>query len=515
MKKFFFLPMLAAVAATVTFSSCKDENDDGNYNTPRYVFSIEDADKALTPPALGQEYTIAVTSTKNGTRIGFSVVEFPEWAPATADLTGLSINVEESLLREPRPGKVIIKQEESEDLITIDINQVEVVDKVTVPESATSKILQVLAIVPEISGYNNLPQYKWTCDAIDGKDSLLCETRNLYFIPTMEKDYNVKFVIKDGNVTETKNITVTASAPAEAYSTMISQVFEYKPAPGWRVGTSGVVPGTAADTKELMAEKCTKQFKQNDSSKAISLGDWGGYIIFGFDHAIINKPGLRDFKITSSTAKSNNTRPGVIMVSMDTNGNGLPDDEWYEIAGSEHMHVQTWHNISMTYYKPTVDTSTPPQYGDPYLQWNDSRGNTGWILYKMPNMGAEAKYPMWYTNLNYPGSEVSITFEGLTKLRSTIVMNGMYPDQYSDANYNPFAYGYACNQPDSNEKGTAIDISWAVDKLGNYVELPAINFVKVYTGTFKDRGGMYGEADTDIRQAYDLHLMGKVIESAE
>lgn len=512
MTKFFLLPLLAAMAATVTFSSCKDENDDGNFDAPKYVFSIDEEYKALTPPALGQEYTIAVTSTKNGSRIGFSVVEYPDWAPAVVDLTGLSINVEESLLRDPRPGKVVIKQEESEDLITVDISQVAVVDEVSVPESVESKTLQVVAIVPEIGGYDKLPQYKWTCDAMDGTDSLLCETRNLYFIPTLAKDYNVKFTIRDGNVTENKNITVKVTAPDEPYSRIIAKVFEYQPAPGWRVGPS---VGTAADTKETVAEKCLATFQKNGetgSTSSISLGDFGGYMIFGFDHAVINKPGLRDFRITSSTGKGNNVRPAIILVSMDTNGNGLPDDEWYEIAGSEFMHVQTKHNVSMTYYKPSDDTSATPKPGDDYLHWVSSWGKEGWIPYKQIS-NAIPVYPMWYTN--YPALAESITFEGLTQIPTTIVMNGMFPDQSSDANYKPYAYGYACNQPNSNEKGTSIDIGWAIGKDNNYVHLAAINFVKVYTATFVDRGSFYGEADADITQAFDLHLMGKEIESAE
>ena len=39
------------------------------------------------------------------------------------------------------------------------------------------------------------------------------------------------------------------------------------------------------------------------------------------------------------------SEPGIVLVSKDTNGNGLADDEWYELAGSEYNSPATTKNI--------------------------------------------------------------------------------------------------------------------------------------------------------------------------
>ena len=46
------------------------------------------------------------------------------------------------------------------------------------------------------------------------------------------------------------------------------------------------------------------------------------------------------------------------MVSVDVNGNGLPDDEWYELAGSEYQKPSTIKNYEITYYRPD-EAKTP------------------------------------------------------------------------------------------------------------------------------------------------------------
>ena len=66
-----------------------------------------------------------------------------------------------------------------------------------------------------------------------------------------------------------------------------------------------------------------------------------------------------------------NSEPGIVLVSKDTNGNGLPDDEWYELAGSEYNSPATIRNYEITYYRPT------PADGD--VKWKDNQGKEGYI----------------------------------------------------------------------------------------------------------------------------------------
>ena len=59
----------------------------------------------------------------------------------------------------------------------------------------------------------------------------------------------------------------------------------------------------------------------------VTLGAWGGYITFHFDHPVANIEGEKDFAVWGN-ANLNGAEPAIVMVSQDTNGNHLPDDEW-------------------------------------------------------------------------------------------------------------------------------------------------------------------------------------------
>ena len=72
-----------------------------------------------------------------------------------------------------------------------------------------------------------------------------------------------------------------------------------------------------------------------------------------------------------------------------------------------------------------------------------------------------------------------------------------------------FLYGYADNAP-NNDDDSAIDIDWAIDSNGKKVQLPAIDFVKVYNGLSQEAGWL-GETSTEIMGAKDLHLLGENI----
>ena len=70
--------------------------------------------------------------------------------------------------------------------------------------------------------------------------------------------------------------------------------------------------------------------KGNPSPNWVSLGGFGGYIVVGFDHSIDNS-GDYDLGILGNSF-SGSSEPGIVWVMQDENGNGLPDDTWYELA---------------------------------------------------------------------------------------------------------------------------------------------------------------------------------------
>src|ERR1035437_4072733 len=62
------------------------------------------------------------------------------------------------------------------------------------------------------------------------------------------------------------------------------------------------------------------------------LGGFGGYVVAGFDHNVANGDGF-DFEVYA--LKGASPEPGVVYVMSDTNGDGLPNETWYELKGNQ------------------------------------------------------------------------------------------------------------------------------------------------------------------------------------
>ena len=117
-------------------------------------------------------------------------------------------------------------------------------------------------------------------------------------------------------------------------SPYIHKVYEYMPAPGQFVNElPEYEEGDTKNDMRLKAEECIADNEQI----LVSLGGYGGYIVFGFDHMVENKPGKYDFKIMANafyaaanpngeaSREGGSCEPGIVMVSYDANGNGKPD----------------------------------------------------------------------------------------------------------------------------------------------------------------------------------------------
>ena len=69
---------------------------------------------------------------------------------------------------------------------------------------------------------------------------------------------------------------------------------EYKPAPGQFINE--LPKYEIGDTQSTMNRKALESIGYN-TRILISLGGYGGYVICGFDHTIVNVPGKYDFKV--------------------------------------------------------------------------------------------------------------------------------------------------------------------------------------------------------------------------
>lgn len=287
----------------------------------------------------------------------------------------------------------------------------------------------------------------------------------------------------------------------------ISEVLEFTPAPGQFInkGPWGMPDNHNTDVSIV-----------GRLDGAMSLGAFGGYVVFKFAEPVKNHPdnpyGI-DFVIYGNPLKNISTpevsnrvtwsEPGIVYVMKDDNGNGLPDDTWYELAGSDYFFSSTIKNYEVTYTNPNRDVATD-------VPWTDNYENTGFVF--VNNFHKQPYYP---SNANFPHiNEQSYTLKG-TKIQDYVdrtnpsyVTSFGRPWGYADntlrARYNglpdnPYTRGMDIEEEGSG--GDAFDIGWAVDTNGNYVNLDEVDFIKVQNGVLAD-GGWLGEISTEITGAF-------------
>ena len=274
------------------------------------------------------------------------------------------------------------------------------------------------------------------------------------------------------------------------HSEYILNVDEYCPAPGQFVGLlPQYEPG---DTPESMAEKCTRAIggpvgatAEDDMAAMVSLGSWGGYITFHFDHSIANIPGKRDLFIAGN-AFAGSSEPGIVMVMKDENHNGKADDTWYELSGSADVD-----SVGKVRYGYQVTYTLQPMQDTP---WTDNEGNSGTVPRNAYHEDNEY-FPLW--------QQSPLTFTG-TRLPDNVYMATKRPKTYA---MRALRYGYVDNLPNSDVEGCSFDLSWAVDLVKRESKnLDFIDFVRIYSATLQVISASVGEASTEVQGARDLHL---------
>lgn len=280
--------------------------------------------------------------------------------------------------------------------------------------------------------------------------------------------------------------------PGTTSSPYLSKVYEFKPAPGQFTNDGG--NSDLSKTNFLIGTV---------GEGLVSLGGYGGYIVFGFDHAVVNASGA-DLGIYGNPLVGVGlefSEPGIVCVMQDQNKNGLPDDTWYELAGSEYTASATVKNYKITYYKPASLADD--------IRWTDNQGKEGLILRNQ--FHTQDYFPSWAT-----ANEISFT--------GTLVKNTLTPGDI--ITNKPLGFGYADNgsaeylslQEKLGRGYNTFDIDWAVDAGGNKVTLTSVDFVKVYTAqnsngnpfspdNNNERSRYIGEISTEFAGAADLKLL--------
>ena len=263
-----------------------------------------------------------------------------------------------------------------------------------------------------------------------------------------------------------------ADASSSPYA---SKVFEYTPAPGQFIGDPTITPALILTPEAA----CAWAKERLDAKKFVSLGAFGGFIVVGFDHSIVDAGGY-SFAVYGN-AITGGSEPGIVWVAVDDNGNGIPDDTWYELRGCETSNEYTIHNYSVTYYKP----DGPGQD----VRWTDSEGQEGTVDYMAAYHKQDSYYPLWITAEQY-------TLTG-TRLKANNYDQSGNGTMWINPDYD---WGYADNFGDERFR-----IGDAMDAEGKAVNLKYIDFIKVQTA-LNAKSGWLGELSTEVLGFEDLTM---------
>lgn len=343
--------------------------------------------------------------------------------------------------------------------------------------------------------------YEWS---VNGKP-VECTERTLKFTPETAGEYIVNLTVDHSVISTVKVICPDATetqrfrnATASSRATSTT-VYEWIPGPGQFINETQTGGMTGSETTPALANEWAQG--RLDKESFVSLGGFGGYIVVGFDHSIAKSEGDYDFAVmanaflNASTGSGGSNEPGIVYVMQDVNGNGLPDDEWYELRGSETGKADTHQDYAVTYYRPAGPKMA--------TQWTDNRGASGTVNYLKAFHKQDYYYPAWIEADSYT-------------LRGTCLPARTSQDSSSGFwDNSAFPWGYADNIGSDNMTGNdAVSgtgqrngflIKNAMFPTQEHVNLQYIDFIKVQTGV-NSKAGWLGEVSTEVLGFRDLSM---------
>lgn len=291
-----------------------------------------------------------------------------------------------------------------------------------------------------------------------------------------------------------------ALAAASPFATV---VLDYTPAPGQFVNNS-----IFNNPEKALGPPVGSGIAAPNNDAIVSLGGFGGSITLGFDQTVLDDPlnayGLDAIVFgnaffTGGDPTRRFAEAGVIEISRDVNGNGLPDDPWYVIPGSSlpsppsaAAFTQQWDN--------DPNTAIPPLnigwYPDPllYPQIPSGYETIGFLLpaafqsVPLVNPGSTGEAYYGYADMSPVLLLGDLDGDNLVEDQNAI------PEQFYTRPDNPFTVGI---RPGSGG-GDAFDIAWAVDPLtGEPAKLGGFDFIRITSGA-NSQVGILGEISTEV-----------------
>jgi hypothetical protein len=312
----------------------------------------------------------------------------------------------------------------------------------------------VIAPVRYLLGYNEDHSdagvsYAWT---VSGDNSSRTYTTSkggelLHITPKTTGTYTINVSVTGRDYVSGSAITKTATTELVCYASAL-------PAGAFVSPLRNFAPG---------------QFTSGGSGYGWSLGSIGGYEVWAVEH----QP---SYFIDGNPFGAWH-EPGVVWMQEDNNGNGLPDEMWYELRGGEDDDPFSKDRITrryaVTYFKGDGTTAQNGTIDLSVSYWVDSKGRAGLI-------GPSAFPSKWGVTGDW------VTY-ACTLLRddgniATANYSGLTTSGYVDT----FTVDFPVNK--------------AMSADGVPITLTAVKFIKVQTGFFR-YGGMFGEISTEIMNA--------------
>jgi hypothetical protein len=367
--------------------------------------------------------------------------------------------------------------------------------------------------------YFDYPQFSWT---VNDKE-IACTDETYKFTPTSSGDYTVSVTVTE-RISETRALTRHITRAAPSYSTEVivhcvpekegdllraktgssskvqDKVYEWTPAPGQFIGETSSIGGMTGNetTLSLANAWATDRLQAN---RHVSLGGFGGYIIVGFDHSIVNSGGEYDFAVIGNAFNSSSggsNEPGIVWVMQDVNHNGLPDDEWYELKGSETGKEGTIQGHAVTYFRPSGKGMN--------VEWTDSEGQSGHIDYLVQYHRQDYYYPAWIEADSYTLRGTFLSSKNHVDPATGYWSNGAYDWGYVDNIGSDNIKGG--NATDGSGQRNRFKIANAIQPDGSSIHLQYIDFIKVQVGV-NAKSGALGEISTEVFGFQDYSMLNQ------
>lgn len=371
-------------------------------------------------------------------------------------------------------------------------------DNIVLQEKYETNTFSVLTITADAKAAD--PAYEWVMTKNpmnEVTDSIVGKTKDFRFIAVYPGTYELSLNVVSAGKKGVKKTTINVINEAKNYSPYITGIYDFNPAPGMFANDLYV----AGNVKTDVVRRALGRINETSVGYALDLGGFGGSIVIGFDHTVVNVAGQRDFRVYGGDLndKADPPAPGLIYVAYDENKNGKPDEEeWYEIIGSQHTKENTLKNFKLTYHKKAA--GVPLVIAGPNDPFSDREHifceNNQAESYYMPRAKTKKEYyPLWTAQPTavFEGMKLNVDFKP-ARAGQTTLWNFTAPE-----------WGYV------NSVDPDIDIDWAVDKNGKKAALPGIDFIKVVNCVSEPMGLCQQQSAmaTKFSGAGDLHLLKK------